>query len=84
MRQQALGWLRADLTLWGKRLENGTPQAREVAEKTLQHWTVNATLIGVRTQAALAKLAEAERADWHKLWADVEATLKKAAAARKK
>jgi serine/threonine protein kinase len=37
LRQQALGWLRADLALWGKQAEGGTPQARALVQKTLRH-----------------------------------------------
>ena len=36
-------------------------------------------LAGVRDEAGLAKLPEAERADWKALWADVEDLLKKVA-----
>jgi tetratricopeptide (TPR) repeat protein/tRNA A-37 threonylcarbamoyl transferase component Bud32 len=78
LRQQALGWLRADLALWGRQAEGGTPQARALVQQTLRHWQEDPDLAGVRDAAALAKLSEAERADWKKLWADVEATLKKA------
>jgi hypothetical protein len=84
LRQQALGWLRADLALWGKQVESGTTQARAALQKTLLHWKGDSDLVGVRDAAALAKLPEAERAEWQKLWADVEATLKKAAAPDKK
>jgi superkiller protein 3 len=78
LRQQALGWLRADLALWGKQVESATPQARAAVQKTLRHWQEDPDLVGLRDAAALAKLPEAERAEWEKLWADVEATLKKA------
>jgi tetratricopeptide (TPR) repeat protein len=78
LRQQALGWLRADLALWGKQVESGTPQARAAVQKTLQHWQEDADLAGVREPATLDKLPEAERGDWKKLWADVEALRKKA------
>jgi serine/threonine-protein kinase len=78
LRQQALGWLRADLALWGKQAESGTPQTRALVQQTLQHWQEDPDLAGLRDAAALAKLPEAERAEWNKLWADVEATLKKA------
>jgi tetratricopeptide (TPR) repeat protein len=79
LRRQALGWLRDDLALWGKLVEDGTPQTRAAAQKALRHWQEDADLAGVRDLAALAKVPEAERAEWHKLWADVEALRKKAA-----
>jgi tetratricopeptide (TPR) repeat protein len=74
LRQQALGWLRADLALLGKPVENGTPQQRATAQKTLQHWLKDADLAGVRDPAALDKLPGAERDGWKNLWADVSKT----------
>jgi tetratricopeptide (TPR) repeat protein len=79
LRQQSLGWLRADLAAWGKQGESGTPQTRAVVQKTLQHWQEDSDLAGVRDAAALEKLPEAEHTEWNKLWADVDATVKKAA-----
>jgi serine/threonine-protein kinase len=78
LRQQALGWLRADLNAWSQQAEGGTPQTRALVQKTLLYWKEDTDLAGLRDAAALAKLPEAERAEWQKLWADVEATLKKA------
>jgi hypothetical protein len=75
--------VRADLALRGKQVET-TPQQREAARKDLRHWRVDYCLSSLRDPAALKKLPEAERGDWEKLWADVEATLKKAAEAGKK
>jgi tetratricopeptide (TPR) repeat protein/serine/threonine protein kinase len=78
LRKQALDWLRADLARWDKQAEGGTPQAQATVQQTLRHWQKDADLAGVRDAAGLAKLLEAERADWQKLWADVAALLKKA------
>ncbi len=78
LRQQSLGWLRADLILWDKQVQAGTPQVRAGVQKTLEHWMEDADLMGVRDAAALAKMPEVERAEWKKLWADVEALRKKA------
>ena len=47
-------------------------------QKTLLHWQQDPDLAGMRDAGALAKPPDAERAEWQKLWADVEATLKKA------
>ncbi len=80
LRQQARGWLRADLALWGKQTEGGSPQPRAAVQKNLRHWQGDPDLIGVRHPAAVANLPEAERAEWQKLWADVEALRKKAGA----
>ncbi|HVS35086.1 MAG TPA: hypothetical protein VMS17_05855 [Gemmataceae bacterium] len=57
-------------------MESGPPQARVTANEFLQHWQEDSDLAGVRDAAALEKLPEAERADWKKPWADVNALLK--------
>ena len=46
--------------------------------QTLLHWQTDPDLAGVRDKSALAKLPEAERPEWAKLWADVAALLVKA------
>jgi hypothetical protein len=73
LRQQALAWLRADLELWSKRLQDG-----QTIRKILQHWQNDNALAGVRDAAALMKLPAAEREAWRKLWADVAELLKNA------
>jgi hypothetical protein len=70
--------------VWTKRAEGGPSQAQAAVQQALQHWQRNIDLAGLREPAALAKLPEAERAEWQKLWADVDPTLKKAADAGKK
>jgi tetratricopeptide (TPR) repeat protein/serine/threonine protein kinase len=80
LRRQVLDCLRADLALWGKQLEGATPPVRAIVQKTLLHWQQDPDLAGVRDASALAKLPEAERVEWQKLWADVAALLKKAEA----
>jgi tetratricopeptide (TPR) repeat protein len=83
LRRQALDWLRADLALWAKQLEQNTPPMQAEVQRILRHWQQDPDLVGVRDAAALTKLPEAERADWQKLWADVAALLKKAEASGK-
>jgi hypothetical protein len=39
----------------------------------MRDWLKDDDLAGVRGENALAKLSEAERKDWHKLWQEVEA-----------
>ena len=46
----------------------------------MHYWQQDADFTAVRD--ALAKLPEAERAEWHKLWQDVEALLKRAVDAK--
>jgi hypothetical protein len=59
-------------------IETGPPQAMSVVQQTLSRWQRDADLAGVRDKEALAKLPEAERATFAKLWADVDALLQKA------
>jgi serine/threonine-protein kinase len=80
-RQQALTWLRADLAAWGKLLDKEPENARTSVEKMMQHWQQDADFARVRGDA-LAKLPEAERMQWRKLWDDVETLCKRAASAR--
>ncbi len=60
--------LRADLDAWRGLLD----KARPAASQQLRHWLRDPDFAGVRGPDALAKLLEAERQDWQKLWADVE------------
>ena len=55
-----------------------SPTARATVRLVLEHWKADPDLAGVRDEAELAKLPEAERQAWHALWAEVEALLKKA------
>src|SRR4029077_15617790 len=78
LRRQALDWLRADLVAWGRLQEKEPDKNAPVLTKTMQHWQQDSDFAGVRGPEALAKLPEAERLEWQKLWADVEETMKKA------
>jgi tRNA A-37 threonylcarbamoyl transferase component Bud32 len=72
LRRQALDWLRADLSAWAKQAQQ--PADRAAARRMLLYWKVDDCLAGVRGDA-LAKLPEAERGPWKKLWDDVDALL---------
>jgi tetratricopeptide (TPR) repeat protein len=78
LRQQALGWLRADLTAWNKRLDNDADKAGPSVAQLMKHWLTDGDFAGVRGPDALAKLPEAERQEWQKLWAEVAETLARA------
>jgi serine/threonine-protein kinase len=65
LRQQALGWLRADLAAWAGAADR-TPVPR-----TLRRWQQDADLAGVRDPEALAQLPQPEREAWAQLWSDV-------------
>jgi tetratricopeptide (TPR) repeat protein len=77
LRQQALDWLRADLALWAKQLSTAEPSEREAIAKKLRSWQTDAAFSGVRDAKPLAGLPEQERADWQKLWAEVDSLLSK-------
>jgi tetratricopeptide (TPR) repeat protein len=66
-RKQALDWLRADLAAWAK-VSN-----RALVQQVLERWRQDSRLASVREQGALVKLPRAEREQWQRLWADVEA-----------
>jgi tetratricopeptide (TPR) repeat protein len=78
LRQQALQWLRADLTLWSKRLAGGTADDRLQVQQFLAQWRSVPYLAGVREDKALAALPEAEQQAWRQLWADVAGLQKQA------
>jgi WD40 repeat protein/serine/threonine protein kinase len=78
LRGQALDWLKAELTVWGKLLESGPHQARPTIVQTLSHWEKDTDLASIRDAAALAKLPADEQKAFSQLWADVAALLKKA------
>jgi tetratricopeptide (TPR) repeat protein len=78
LRQQALDWLRADLSAWGKLLASGPPQARPAIVAKLSGWKEDSALAGIRDAAALARLPADEQKACAKLWADVAALRKKA------
>src|SRR5262249_61066321 len=59
-RRQALEWLRADLMHWRKQVENDSPPVRLTVQKKLEHWQRDSDLSGVRGEAALAALPDAE------------------------
>jgi serine/threonine protein kinase/Tfp pilus assembly protein PilF len=79
LREQALGWLRADLAAWGEVLD-GTkePARKQKVAGTIAHWKEDADLAGIRDEQALARLPEAEREAFRTLWADVDRLLAKA------
>jgi Flp pilus assembly protein TadD len=90
LRQQALDWLRADLTAWIDQLGRASrdPNAESAAKlraavlRTLLHWQKDPDLANVRNAEALAHLPDAEREAWGKLWAEVANVVNSAAESR--
>jgi serine/threonine-protein kinase len=76
LREQALDWLKADLTAWGK-LAEGPAEERLRVPQTLARWRADPALTGVRDKDALAKLPEDERARWQELWGAVDGLLQR-------
>jgi serine/threonine-protein kinase len=77
-RKQACAWLQADLALRSKQLDTDTPDMLAEVRRTLHVWQHHLDFAGLRDPDALAKLPDAERQAWQKLWADVDAVLKRA------
>jgi serine/threonine-protein kinase len=77
-RRWALGWLHEDLAQYAKLTESGESAARQLVRIGLGHWLEDTDLAGLRDPAALAKLPEAEREAWLKLWAEVDTLLRRA------
>ena len=78
-RNQALKWLRDDLTAWHKVQDKYGDKARPAFEQQMAHWLEDTDFAGVRGSEALARLPETERKDWQRLWEEVEALRKEAA-----
>jgi Flp pilus assembly protein TadD len=72
LRQQALDWLRARLKSNRQVMEKNADDASPKIAQRMQHWLQNTDFAGVRGPEALARLPEAERKEWQKLWEEVE------------
>jgi tetratricopeptide (TPR) repeat protein len=81
-RKQALEWLRADLEQNGKLLESRKPEDHQLVQQRLRHWQCDHDLAGLRDSAAVGQLPADEKAECKQLWAEVEALLAKASAAK--
>jgi serine/threonine-protein kinase len=77
-RTQARDFFRADLRLYARRVESGSPSDRRAIVTNLRHWKECPDLAPVRDPEARKTLPVAEQRDWQALWAEVEALLKKA------
>jgi serine/threonine-protein kinase len=79
LRHQALDWLRADLTTYRQELDESAAKAGSAIAQRMQLWLQDKDFARVRGPEALARLPEAEREDWQKLWQEVEALRHRAA-----
>jgi hypothetical protein len=78
LRRQALDWLRADLAAWQQTLAMSSHEAHSAVRDKMAYWQGDNDLAGIRGAEAMAKLPEAERQAWQKLWDDVTATFDRA------
>jgi tetratricopeptide (TPR) repeat protein len=76
LRRQALDWLHADLEATRLLLEKDANKAGLYVIGQMRHWLADPDFTGVREPEALAKLHEAERQAWQRLWNDVADMLK--------
>jgi WD40 repeat protein/serine/threonine protein kinase len=76
-RLQALEWLKAELSSWSEILESAPPDIRMQIAEILKYWQTDTDLASIRDPAALARLPANEQEAFTKLWADVEALLRK-------
>jgi serine/threonine protein kinase/tetratricopeptide (TPR) repeat protein len=73
LRDQALHWLRLELTIFQQRFSKEPEATRLELKDAMQYWKTDKDLSGVRDAAALAKLPDTERREWQMLWDDVDA-----------
>ncbi len=77
LRIQALNRLQAELDLAARATQGYDAQARAAAQQALWICRRHAAFTEVRDPVAVAKLPEAERAQWQKLWKDIRVLLAK-------
>jgi serine/threonine protein kinase/Flp pilus assembly protein TadD len=78
LRRLALDWLRVELNTWGRLLDKEPDKARPVVVEQMRHWQADTDFAGVRGAESFARLPEAERQPWQKLWNDVADLLQRA------
>jgi Flp pilus assembly protein TadD len=77
LRSQARQWLRADLAVFAGLLRESEPRRLLLALDQLAHWQQDPDFASIRAAQALARLPDAERADWQTFWADVNRLFKR-------
>ena len=60
LRNQALDWLKAELSAWKRVSTLAAPGTKELVAKSLAHWKQDADLAGIRDEPELAKRPEDE------------------------
>jgi hypothetical protein len=77
LRRRALSWLRAELAMWTRLVQQGDVGRRRLA-RVLTPWFRDPDLAGLRDAQALRALSTEERQACQRFWADVTALLGKA------
>jgi len=77
-RKQALAWLGADLALWTRQRDSGTPEDRKAVKASLQRWQKDPDLAFIRDDKELGRLPSGERQACKDLWVKVEALVRQA------
>jgi eukaryotic-like serine/threonine-protein kinase len=75
-RRQAVEWLWADLAFWTKQAA-GKPEVKRRVARILLRWKSEASLAGIRDEAAVNRLPEGEQKACRALWGEVENIIKK-------
>src|SRR5262249_52506740 len=78
LRTQARTWLRGLLDAHARRVKDRQEAHGEQTQRNLANWQKEAAFTGGRDPDARARLPDAERAAWEKLWQDVEALRQRA------
>jgi eukaryotic-like serine/threonine-protein kinase len=77
LRQQAVAWLRGNLTGMTKQAATAKPTERDQLDGTLRYWQRDPDLDGIRAKDAIAKLPQGEREACRDLWVAVAELLNK-------
>ncbi len=70
-RDQARRWLRADLSSWARRLDDGEPASRAIVQRTLTHWLSDPDLASLRETTSPEDRSADERREDLLLWKEV-------------
>src|SRR5262249_49695206 len=71
LREQGLKWLRADLKLWQKEFDAGTPAAGDRVRGRMETWVSDPVLSPTRSPGLVFSLSPQERTEWLQFWSDV-------------
>jgi tetratricopeptide (TPR) repeat protein len=71
LREQALSWLREDLSMYRQSAAKADSQLRQVLTQRLRHWQQDTDLASLRDKDRLESLPDTERQEWAKFWKQV-------------